>query len=40
MKLQGRFRHLLPEEIKKVQARVTEEYQKLREKADKTEVTK
>jgi len=40
MKLQGRFRHLPPEEIKKVQAGVIKEYQRLREKADKTEVAK
>ena len=38
MKLQGRFRHLSPEEINKIQARVGEEYEKLREKAVKTEV--
>jgi len=39
MKLQGRFRHLSPEDINKIQARVGEEYEKLREKAMKTEVT-
>lgn len=38
MKLQGRFRHLSPEEINKIQTRVDEEYEKLREKAVKTEV--
>ena len=38
MKLQGRFRHLSPEEINKIQTRVNEEYEKLREKAVKTEV--
>ncbi|MBA7647235.1 Oxalate oxidoreductase subunit beta [subsurface metagenome] len=40
MKLQGRFRHLSPEDINKIQARVIEEYEKLREKAVKTEVAK
>jgi len=38
MKLQGRFRHLSPEDINKIQTRVIEEYEKLREKAVKTEV--
>ena len=38
MKLQGRFRHLSPEDIDKIQTRVIEEYEKLREKAVKIEV--
>jgi len=38
MKLQGRFRHLSPDDISKIQTRVIEEYEKLREKAVKTEV--
>jgi len=38
MKLQGRFRHLSPDDINKIQTRVIEEYEKLREKAVKTEV--
>jgi pyruvate ferredoxin oxidoreductase beta subunit len=33
MKLQGRFRHLSPDTIKKIQQRVTEEYNNLLEKA-------
>jgi len=33
MKLQGRFRHLSPDEINKIQTRVIEEYEKLKEKA-------
>ena len=33
LKSQGRFKHLSPDEIKKIQARVTEEYQKLKEMA-------
>ena len=40
LKLQGRFGHLSPDDISKIQTRVTEEYEKLREKAAKTEVTK
>jgi len=40
MKLQGRFRHLSPEDINKIQARVIEEYEELREKAVKAEVAK
>ncbi len=38
MKLQGRFRHLSPADINKIQARVSEEYEKLREKAVRTGV--
>ena len=38
MKLQGRFRHLSLDDINKIQARVIEEYEKLREKAVKIEV--
>ena len=38
MKLQGRFRHLSPDDINKIQTRVIEEYEKLRGKAVKTEV--
>lgn len=33
LKLQGRFRHLSPDTIEKIQARVTEEYKQLKEKA-------
>ncbi len=33
LKLQGRFKHLSPDEIKKIQGRVTTEYQKLKEMA-------
>ena len=33
LKSQGRFKHLSPDEIKKIQARVTEEYQKLKKMA-------
>jgi pyruvate ferredoxin oxidoreductase beta subunit len=33
LKLQGRFRHLSPDVIDKIQNRVNEEYEKLREKA-------
>lgn len=33
LKLQGRFKHLSPDEIKKIQDRVTTEYQKLKEMA-------
>ena len=40
LKLQGRFRHLSPADVNKIQTRVTEEYEKLREKAIKTEVAK
>ena len=40
MKPQGRFRHLSPNDINKIQTRVTEEYEKLKEKAVKTEVTR
>ena len=40
LKLQGRFGHLSPNDINKIQTRVTEEYEKLREKAVKTEVAK
>jgi len=40
MKLQGRFRHLSPDDINKIQARVIEDYEKLRDKAVKPEVTK
>jgi pyruvate ferredoxin oxidoreductase beta subunit len=40
LKLQGRFGHLSPDDINKIQTRVTEEYEKLREKAVKTEVAK
>jgi pyruvate ferredoxin oxidoreductase beta subunit len=40
MKLQGRFRHLAPDDIDKVQARVVEEYEKIREKAGKIGVAK
>jgi len=32
LKLQGRFRHLSPDEINKIQTRVIEEYEKLKEK--------
>ena len=39
MKLQGRFRHLSPDDINKIQTRVSAEYETLREKAVKTEVT-
>ena len=38
MKLQGRFRHLSPDDINKIQARVIEEYEKLKEKAVRTKV--
>jgi len=34
MKLQGRFRHLFPDEINKIQTRVIEEYEQLKEKAE------
>lgn len=34
LKLQGRFRHLSPEQIDKIQARVIEEYNKIKEKAE------
>ena len=40
MKLQGRFRHLSQDEINKIQTRVSEEYEKLREKAVRTGVIK
>jgi pyruvate ferredoxin oxidoreductase beta subunit len=40
MKPQGRFRHLSPNDINKIQTRVTEEYEKLKEKAVKTEVAR
>ncbi len=40
MKLQGRFRHLSAGDIDKIQARVIEEYEKIREKAGKIEVAK
>jgi pyruvate ferredoxin oxidoreductase beta subunit len=40
LKLQGRFGHLSPDDINKIQTRVTEEYEKLREKVVKTEVAK
>jgi len=40
LKLQGRFRHLSPADVNKIQTRVTEEYEKLREKVIKTEVAK
>lgn len=40
MKLQGRFRHLSPGDIKKIQDRVSEEYENLRKKAVGTEVAK
>ena len=40
LKLQGRFGHLSPDDINKIQTRVTEEYEKLRERAVKTEVAK
>jgi len=40
LKLQGRIGHLSPDDINKIQTRVTEEYEKLREKAVKTEVAK
>ncbi|MFC1979764.1 pyruvate synthase subunit PorB [Chloroflexota bacterium] len=40
MKLQGRFRHLSADDIDKIQARVVEEYEKIREKAGKIEVAK
>ncbi len=33
MKLQGRFRHLSPDDIDKIQTRTVEEYEKIREKA-------
>ncbi len=33
LKLQGRFRHLSPDEINKIQTRVIEEYEKIKEKA-------
>ena len=33
LKLQGRFKHLSPDEIKKIQTRVTEEYRKLKKMA-------
>lgn len=39
-KLQGRFRHLSPDDMNKIQTRVIEEYEKLKEKAVKTEVAK
>ena len=38
LKLQGRFRHLSPHDIDKIQSRVSEDYEKLREKVVKTEV--
>jgi len=38
MKLQGRFRHLSPDDINKIQTRVGEEYEKLREMVVKTGV--
>jgi pyruvate ferredoxin oxidoreductase beta subunit len=34
LKLQGRFRHLSPDEINKIQTRVNEEYEMLKEKAE------
>ncbi len=40
LQLQGRFGHLSPDDINKIQTRVTEEYAKLKEKAAKTEVAK
>jgi len=40
LKLQGRFGHLSPDDINKIQTRVTEEYAKLKEKAAKAEVAK
>jgi pyruvate ferredoxin oxidoreductase beta subunit len=40
MKLQGRFRHLSTEEIDKIQARVSEEYERLKEISVKTGVAK
>jgi len=40
LKLQGRFGHLSPDDINRIQTRVTEEYKKLRKKAVKTEVAK
>jgi len=40
MKLQGRFRHLSPDDINRIQVRVSEEYENLRKKAIKTEVAK
>ena len=40
LKLQGRFGHLSPDDINKIQTRVTEEYEKLKEKTVKTEVAK
>lgn len=36
LKLQGRFRHLSPDEINKIQTRVIEEYEKLKGKAEAT----
>ncbi len=39
-KLQGRFRHLSPDDLNKIQTRVVKEYEKLREKAVKVEVAK
>ena len=40
MKLQGRFRHLSPGDIEKIQARVSAEYEMLRERAVRTEVAR
>lgn len=37
LKLQGRFRHLSDQDVAKIQERVTKEYQKLKEKAGKSE---
>ena len=40
LKRQGRFGHLSPDDINKIQTRITEEYEKLKEKATETEVAK
>ncbi len=40
LKLQGRFRHLSPDEINKIQTRVNKEIEELREKAVKSRVVK